>query len=128
MTESSLHSVISLETTPQKNPRLVDGRISQGMGIVQEGHYMFIWVELGRWPTRHDQLTTLTYSWDLNQFFFLFIPVEYFPDQADLNQDWVKHGWLDVIKMHELIRRLNWDHLDWVELVKVRSLLTLQEN
>ena len=80
----SLDSIAVLSEDSNKIPCFIDGHLGQGMGIIFEGKRMFIWEEVGRWPTRLDQVATLTYSWDSNQFLVLFIPAKYFVDDGDL--------------------------------------------
>ena len=74
----------TLSEDSNKIPHFIDGHLGQGMGIIFEGKRMFIWEEVGRWPTRLDQVATLTYSWDSNQFLVLFIPAKYFVDDGNL--------------------------------------------
>lgn len=103
----ALESVIMLETDRHKKVELVDGLISQGMGIVQEGHFLYIWEEIGRWPTRHDQVATLTYSWDFNQFLILFIPTSYLKDIQDAEFGWVEWRWGHTLTVEDMINELS---------------------
>jgi hypothetical protein len=99
-----LTSVLSLRTG--SGVQLVDGRVGQGMGIVQDGHFMYIWEEVGRWPTRHDQIATLTYSWDFNRFIILFIPTTYLAEENNRSQQWVESQWKNVKTITDLIVEL----------------------
>jgi hypothetical protein len=97
--ERTFRQALTLEQ-PSQFP---DGRLTQGMGIVQRGHFLFIWEEVGRWPTRHDQVATRSYSWDFKRFFLLFIPVSSLVDAVDNREPWVELSWKNSTTLHKLV-------------------------
>ena len=56
----SLDSIMVLNEDSTKIPCFINGHLGQGMGIIFEGKRMFIWEEVGCWPTQLDQVATLT--------------------------------------------------------------------
>ena len=67
---------------------------------------MYIWEELGRWPTWHNQVATLTYSWDLGRFIVLFIPTRFLVDKEDLEAGWVETHWEHVDRVQDRVDRM----------------------
>jgi len=104
--DSVLTSVVTLETSP--SVRLLDGPLAQGVAFLQDDQYLYLWEEFGRWPTRHDLIVTLAYSWNLDRFLYLFIPTNLFPSEPDVEQEWFEPRWRSMKTLRQVIEDQAW--------------------